>query len=726
MASWDDLYGLIQKYLRDNTSKEGVVKLLTKKQIGDHPSIGSRVTNPLNRPDLSLKELSREHQYYIFKQHEKDVLDSIIKTLKYVDEQGIQLGKEQLKNLEYNLGVVKLLRKDNLKSEGVLRKDYKLKPSEAFQAGKNIAMKKDRDGGGIMASANNLQDSIKEIMKLADEMKPENIAKKEAVEKAARDKMFKRKWHGRAYEGRSDQYRGLSYQLAKLHEAGIIKLDPKIYDALKEGKYHWAGSEMFAPDPPRIWRYHFGDEIFDKLDDVIEKDIYNQTDTLRGPEAMANWMKKEGIKPIKKKGPKDALDYMDETELIAHAEDAQNSIDIFKSDDNFYSNLDMSDADKAQNRMNAIVQNAEDKKKFLDALKRNYPKSKYKDKPTTTADAEATYKVISEGDEGFKEISEKLGITARPGDNLELESNVVQGPWKGSTKPVKETVSETIDISTMNNDDLNKLVDEIHMNEGKMAEVDSTGGTKMGYQEFKKLEKRNEAIKKALADAQKVYEDLGEATGDFGYDYATWLQKFGKKSSKTTAPGTYTITDHIEYIKTLEPVEAMKEANKMLQGTGKYKGISKADQNKIMEDTNDWINQRDPSDRWDYKNNRPYRDDPNFDPDDPDFDPDDGLYAKGGRVGFESGGWGKGGSNIIDEDWDEGYDDMEGILRLLNQDQTAPQTFAQLDTQGLLDLINQKHGAGSLMRGSDAPQPDKSQEIELRELFNKWNSMYNG
>ena len=26
MASWDDLYGLIQKYLRDNTSKEGVVK----------------------------------------------------------------------------------------------------------------------------------------------------------------------------------------------------------------------------------------------------------------------------------------------------------------------------------------------------------------------------------------------------------------------------------------------------------------------------------------------------------------------------------------------------------------------------------------------------------------------------------------------------------------------------------------------------------------------------
>jgi hypothetical protein len=672
MASWDDLYGLIQKYLRDNTAKEGVVKLLTKKQIGDHPSIGSRVTNPLNRPDLSLKELSREHQYYIFKQHEKDVLDSIIKTLKYVDEQGVQLGKEQLKNLEYNLGVVKLLRKDNLKSEGVLRKDYKLKPSEAFQAGKNIAMKKDRDGGGIMASANNLQDSIKEIMKLADEMKPENIAKKEAVEKAARDKMFKKKWHGRAYEGRSDQYRGLSYQLAKLHEAGIIELDPKIYDAVKEGKYHWAGAEMFAPDIPRIWRYHFGDEIFDKFDDVIEKDIYNQTDTFRGPDAMANWMKKEGIKPIKKKGPKDALDYMDETELIAHAEDAQNSIDIFKSDDNFYTNMDMSDADKAKNRMNAIVQNAEDKKKFLDALKKNYPKAYDKMDWKTAVDTtdasykqddtmDSVFKVISEGDEGFKEISEKLGITARPGDNLKLEDNVIKGPWKGS--------------------------------------------------------------------------------------------------SKTTAPGTYTITDHIEYIKTLEPVEAMKEVNKVLKGEGKYKGISKKESDQIFTDTDDWINQRDPSDRWDYKNNRPYRDDPNFDPDDPDFDPDDGLYATGGRVGFDSGGdpltrlknqivesmkpyapgvsedrlwiivkditldmspeqaqasaienfkkgfatggrvgysqggdfnyhWGHGDSNILDPEWDEGFN-MDDTLRLLKQDQSGNQVSA---LSGDLDDLLQRLG----------------------------------
>jgi len=767
-GSWDELLKLINKYLRGNKDKEGVLKLLTRKDIGDLPAIGIRFRNPINETQYSLanKGMTRDRQYYLFKTYEKDIFDDIMKVLKKIDDEGIKLGREQLKNLEYNVGILKMLRTNNIKSADVLRKD-----------GKDIAKVMKTQGQenfvgdtGIMGS---LQDKVNELKKLADEMKPENIAKKEAAEKAVREKKFKKLWHGRAYEGRSDMYRGLSYQLAKLHEAGIIKLDDEIYKGLKEGKYHWGGADMFAPDPPRIWRYHFGDEIFDKFDEVFEADMFKDDHTFIGPTAMEDWMKANNIKPIKVDGPKNALDYMDEVELMAHADDAQDSINIFKGDDHFYSNIKgMSDADKAKNTMNAIVQNAENKQAYLDALKRNYPEaySKYKDKPTTT-DAEATYKVISEGDEGFDEISEKLGITAKPGDNLELESNVIEGPWKGTkapttyeekidwlvknvdpnaeqTIPPKETleamlrdgredlidhfydmhkqkigakpeididtsglknpelvkkimeekklkptlVSETIDISKLTDDDLNKLVDELNMNEGKMAEVDSTGGTKMGYEEFKQLEKRNEAIKKALADAQKIYEDLGEATGDFGYDYQLWLQKFGSKT-KTTAPGTYTITDHINYIKTLEPVEAMKEVNKVLKGEGKYKGLSKSDKDQIFTDTDDWVNQRDLSDRWDYKNKRPYRDDPNFDPDDPDYDPDEGLYAEGGRVGYSQGGdfnyhWGHGDSNIMPPEWDEGYDDMEEILRMLDQQQIGDQVSASSgDLDDLLERL---------------------------------------
>ena len=679
-GTFDELMKLINKYLRKNEEKGGVLKLLTREQIGNHPAIGIRFRNPINETQYSLanKGMSRERQYYLFKSYEDDIMKDIMKILQKIDDEGIKLGREQLKNLEYNVGILKMLKANNIKSADVLRKDGK-NPSKVMKTQEKENFVGDT---GILGS---LQSKMDELVKLADEMKPENIAKNEAIEKAARDKMFKKKWHGRAYEGRSDQYRGLSYQLTKLHEAGIIKLDDEIYDALKEGKYHWAGADMFAPDPPRIWRYHFGDKIFDKLDEGLE----SMDDVFVGPTAMVDWMKANKIKPIKVDGPKNALDYMDEVELMAHADEAQESIDIFKSGDDFYSNLDMSDADKATNRMNSIVQNAENKKKYLDALERNYPEAykKYTSSPKNISEAmeQESYKVLSPGDPGYDEMMKKLGITAKVGDNLELESNVIQGPWKGSTKPLKGTVAETteiIDISKMTNDDLNKLVDELNMNQGKMAEVDSTGGTKIGYEEFKKLEARNEAINKALADAKKVYEDLGDATGNFEYDYQLWLQarkKFFKTTPDTTAPGTYTITDHIEYIKTLEPIKAMKEANKMLQGTGRYKGISKADQDQIMQDTNDWIMQNDPSDKWDYKNNRPFREDPNFDPDDPDFDPEE--FAKGGRVGYSGGGWGHGDSNIIDEEWDEGHDDMEGILKLLNQDQTAPQTIGSVGYQ---------------------------------------------
>ena len=903
MASWDDLYGLIQKYIKGNRAKnEGIVKFLTRKQLGDHPALGSRLTNPLNRRDLALTNLDRETQYFLFKTHEKDVLDAILKSLKYVDEQGISIGEQQLKNLEYNLGIVKMLRKYNLKSEGLLRSQYKLNPTEAFEIGKKKSQKLAMEDQGAVGILDDLETSVNKLKQLADEMKPENIAKKEAEEKAIREAAFGRRYEGRAYEDGSGNYRGLgSFHLDKLHDAGIIELSEKVLDGVKQGKHHWGNGIWEGADPPRIWRYHFGDEIFDKFDEVLEP--FGGGDEFIGADAMVNWIKKNKIKPIKKKGPDEPIDYLTEGEMLQEIADRDEAIKIYKSDDNFYTKMDMSESDRAENILNAITQSNEDKIKLVEALSRNHPKAyeKYQKNPKSFSAAidEAQYKVISEGDEGFEEISKKLGITARPGDKVELESNVIEGPWKGSTKAskldeskyatdkefewdlrstmlnvvkndpdfnleiierlqkegdriyspygkgkllspdqrqkvlkeikevmtdadyqqqwgiepgtytddmfkidieevgktskpvVKETVSETIDISTMTNDDLNKLVDEIHMNEGKMAEVDSTGGTKMGYEEFKKLEARNEAIKKALADAQKIYEDLGDATGDFKYDYQLWLQARKK---------FFTVSDHIAYIKTLEPVEAMKEVNRVLKGEGRYKGISKKDQDQIFTDTNDWVNQRDPSDRWDYKKNRPYRDDPNFDPDDPDYDPDDGLYAKGGRVGFDSGGdpltrlknqivesmkpyapgisedrlwiivkditldmspeqaqesaianfkknfakggrvgfdsggWGKGGSNIIDEDWDAGHDDMEGILRLLKQDQTAPQTIgsvgyqpvAQLDTQGLLDLINQKHGAGSLMRGSDIPQPPKSEEIEIRELFNKWNSMYNG
>ena len=94
------------------------------------------------------------------------------------------------------------------------------------------------------------------------------------------------------------------------------------------------------------------------------------------------------------------------------------------------------------------------------------------------------------------------------------------------------------------------------------------------------------------------------------------------------------IADTIARITSMEPVTALKEANKIIKREGVYKNLNKDQSQAILKSTDDWINQRDPSDLYDYNKNRPFRDDPNFDPDDPDFDPEQGFYT-GGMVDVE-------------------------------------------------------------------------------------------
>ena len=71
------------------------------------------------------------------------------------------------------------------------------------------------------------------------------------------------------------------------------------------------------------------------------------------------------------------------------------------------------------------------------------------------------------------------------------------------------------------------------------------------------------------------------------------------------------VTETISYIKTLEPIDAMKEANSVIGRKGKYKDLTSEQSKKILQDTEDHI----------------------FERDIPDED-----FAKGGRAGFYTGG----------------------------------------------------------------------------------------
>ena len=104
---------------------------------------------------------------------------------------------------------------------------------------------------------------------------------------------------------------------------------------------------------------------------------------------------------------------------------------------------------------------------------------------------------------------------------------------------------------------------------------------------------------------------------------------FGKPfAEEMVTPVERVITD----IKKLEPIEAMKEANKVLKGEGRYKNLSQADRKKIVNDesvTDHIFERQKPRDA----------DDPNYDAEPADFDPDadNETFAIGGRVGLKTG-----------------------------------------------------------------------------------------
>ena len=131
------------------------------------------------------------------------------------------------------------------------------------------------------------------------------------LEKSKKDSDHKAKMK-RLYEGpgydnpNSPNYRGYgSFFLPKLHEKGIINLDEKIYNNLVKGAHHYGGGEFFAPDPIRIWRKHFGNDVFQKLDNFDPKN-----------EDIFKWLDRNNIQPILKQGPEDALEYQTTGELL--------------------------------------------------------------------------------------------------------------------------------------------------------------------------------------------------------------------------------------------------------------------------------------------------------------------------------------------------------------------------------------------------------------------------
>jgi hypothetical protein len=194
----------------------------------------------------------------------------------------------------------------------------------------------------------------------------------------------------------------------------------------------------------------------------------------------------------------------------------------------------------------------------------------------------------------------------RPPGSISIEDAKKAEQEFGINKPKQNEVTEVTDITAKvyRNTDPDELINEYNKNLDLLSQVDEEGGTLIGYQQFQKLQNRNTEI-------EKILNSIGIKSADSPEGKKITEALIGKPKASVTE--LVTAEKIILDMKNMDPMDAMKEANKVLKREGKYKNLQEEDVERIMEDTNDFIFGRDI-------------------PEDPEG------FAVGGRVGMAGGG----------------------------------------------------------------------------------------
>jgi len=292
-------------------------KQLSKEQKGDLTVVAGKLTDASRFKPFAIENIGRDQRYVYIQEYASDITNSFEKTIKFLKENpDIRLTQIQKDNLLYNIGVLRRVTKEKNKLEkGII--DGGKKPEDII---KNYMDNKPFEDMSFSEKVTEIGKTNEKLKQSIKDM--ENLFKTDID--AAKVERLNNLYYGRGFKAGEANFRGLGgYFLPKLHEAGVIKLDDAIYERLKKGEYHYADAKFRAPDPIRIWRYHYGDEIFDKMDDW---DFNNG-------ESVFKWLERNNIKPIKTEGPKEALDYLHPVELKQELIDDTELFNIYKKPD---------------------------------------------------------------------------------------------------------------------------------------------------------------------------------------------------------------------------------------------------------------------------------------------------------------------------------------------------------------------------------------------------------
>ena len=367
----DEIIKLLQELMsKKPTPKGGIAdtaagidfigKRLTKKEIGDFTIIGTKLTDASRFRPFDVRNVGRDNRYMYMRDYADELQSNFEKTLRFIQENpDIRFTQAQKDNVFYNLDVLRRVDAEKTK----LEKGY-------IDEGKNpedIYKKTDEDRPleelPFVKVLEKFNKTIEDLQKKTKET--EDIFKPPSAEELSAGQIkYKKLYNGPGYErGNSSLYRGYgSSFLPRLHEKGIIKLDEEIYQNLKQGKHHYGGADFFAPDPIRIWRKHFGDDVFEKLDnfDPDNEDIFQ-------------WMTKNNIQPTNRVGPKNALEYMNSTEIGQRLTDEAELLNKYKNPQALGDSAKYYYVDKPDQRMERITYHGENIQGYEQALQKMDP-----------------------------------------------------------------------------------------------------------------------------------------------------------------------------------------------------------------------------------------------------------------------------------------------------------------------------------------------------------------
>ena len=331
----DELLKLIKELLAREPKPKGggimdtpagidfIGRKLTKEERGADIILSGKLTDASRFKPFSIQNIGRDERYRKINEYYGDIQKAFEKSINFLKQNpDIRITPELRDNVLYNLGVLRRVQDEKTKLEkGILSENKTLESILNPKKGEVVELKNQRPIA---------KDLFTQILdEMFPEMKPtkpkindeaddifdvEGFAKQleESGKRSEREARVKRLYEGPGYDRpNSANYRGYgSFFLPKLHEKGIINLDKKIYDNLVKGAHHYGNADFFAPDPIRIWRKHFGDDVFEKLDnfDPQNEDIFT-------------WLERNNVQPILKQGPEDALEYQTTGEILENLND---------------------------------------------------------------------------------------------------------------------------------------------------------------------------------------------------------------------------------------------------------------------------------------------------------------------------------------------------------------------------------------------------------------------